>query len=107
MKICLHTITAAAVLVASTPGWCQSGDSRRGAAQAAMCIGCHGIEGYRASFPQVYRVPRIHGQQDAYLQASLRAYRDGSRRHPTMRAIAQSLSDQDIADLASYYRANP
>ncbi|MDH5552745.1 MAG: cytochrome c, partial [Nitrosomonas sp.] len=32
-------------------------------------------------------------------------YRNGSRNHPTMTAIAASLSEQDIKDLAAYYAA--
>jgi len=48
-------------------------------------------------------VPRISGQHASYLAQALRAYRGGERSHPSMRAIAASLSDQDIADLAAYY----
>lgn len=76
-----------------------------GARLNASCIGCHGIDGYRASFPQIYRVPKIGGQSAAYLSAALQAYRQGDRKHPTMRAVAGSLSDQDIADLAAFYAA--
>jgi cytochrome c553 len=72
-------------------------------AKVSMCIGCHGIPGYRASYPEVYSVPKIAGQNGAYLQAALRAYASGERTHPTMDAIAKSLSDQDIADLSAYY----
>ncbi len=73
------------------------------ASKVSMCIGCHGIPGYRASFPEVYSVPMIAGQNPDYIQAALRAYATGERTHPTMDAIAQSLSDQDIADLSAYY----
>ena len=68
-----------------------------------MCVGCHDIPGYKSSFPVVYRVPKLYGQTSAYIEASLQAYRKGDRNHPTMRGIAGSLSDQDIADLAAYY----
>jgi cytochrome c553 len=68
-----------------------------------MCIGCHGIPYYRASFPEVHQVPMIAGQNAKYIQAALAEYRKGDRKHPTMRAIATSLSDQDMADLAAYY----
>ena len=78
-------------------------DAAAGQKKAAMCIGCHGIPGYQASFPEVYRVPLISGQNGKYIVASLAAYKKGERKHPTMRAIASSLSDQDIADLAAYY----
>jgi cytochrome c553 len=71
--------------------------------KTAMCIGCHGIPGYKTAFPDVYHVPKIAGQQPAYLIAALKAYKDGARSHPSMRGIAASLSDQDMADLAAYY----
>lgn len=74
-------------------------------AKVAMCAGCHGIQGYKASFPEVYRVPKLAGQQAGYLALALRAYRSGSRKHPTMRAVAQSLTDGDIERLAAYYEA--
>jgi cytochrome c553 len=72
----------------------------------AMCIGCHGIEGYKASFPAVYSVPKISGQSQKYIENALQAYRKGDRTHPTMRAIAGSLSDADITALAVYYSKN-
>jgi cytochrome c553 len=78
-------------------------DAKAGEKKAAMCIGCHGIPGYQASFPEVYRVPMISGQNAKYISASLAAYKKGERKHPSMRAIAGSLSDQDMADLAAYY----
>lgn len=71
--------------------------------KVAMCIGCHGIPGYKASFPEVYQVPMLGGQNAKYLEAALQAYKRGDRRNPTMRGIAAGLSDQDIADVAAYY----
>ena len=79
------------------------GDAARGATLNATCIGCHGISGYQASFPEVYRVPAISGQNDKYIVAALTAYKKGDRKHATMRATAASLSEQDMADLAAYY----
>src|SRR3989449_9177171 len=72
--------------------------------KTAMCVGCHGIPGYKTAFPEVYHVPKIAGQQPAYLINALKAYRSGERSHPSMRGIAASLSDQDMADLAAYYK---
>ena len=68
-----------------------------------MCIGCHGIPGYKTAFPEVYLVPMIGGQSAKYIEAALRAYQKGERKHPSMRGIAASLTDEDIADLAAYY----
>jgi cytochrome c553 len=73
------------------------------AAQVAMCIGCHGIPGYKASFPEVYQVPMLGGQSAKYIENALKAYQKGERKHPSMRGIAGSLSDQDMANLAAYY----
>jgi len=79
------------------------GDVKAGEAKIATCIGCHGINGYQASFPEVYKVPMISGQSAKYIDAALHAYKKGERKHPTMRGIAEALNDQDIADLAAYY----
>ena len=75
-------------------------------AKVAMCIGCHGIKGYQASFPEIHKVPMISGQSAKYIAAALNAYKTGDRKHPTMRGIADSLSDQDIADISAYYEAH-
>lgn len=69
----------------------------------SMCIGCHGIPGYKTTFPELYHVPMIAGQNAKYIEAALNDYKSGARTHPTMDAVAASLSDQDIADLAAYY----
>ena len=79
------------------------GDQSAAHNKAAMCIGCHAIEGYKTAFPEVFRVPKLGGQSAAFLEAALKAYRKGERKHPSMRGIAGSLSDQDITDLAAYY----
>ncbi len=79
------------------------GDAAAGEKKVAMCIGCHNIPGYQASFPEIYKVPKIAGQNAAYIVAALTEYKKGERKHPSMRAIATSLSDQDMADVAAYY----
>jgi cytochrome c553 len=78
-------------------------DIAAGERRAAMCIGCHGIHGYQASFPEVYKVPRISGQNAKYIVASLQAYKKGERRHPTMRGIGTALSDAEMENLAAFY----
>jgi cytochrome c553 len=79
------------------------GDPTRGRARSQMCAGCHGIADYRTAYPEVYPVPKIGGQQAGYIVKSLQDYKTGARKHPTMRGIAATLSDQDMADLAAYY----
>jgi cytochrome c553 len=83
------------------------GNAKAAGAKVEMCIGCHGIPGYKASFPEVYRVPMIGGQSEKYIIAALNEYKKGDRKHPSMRGIAASLSDQDIADVAAYYAQMP
>ncbi|CAM4381930.1 Cytochrome C [Bordetella tumbae] len=80
-----------------------TGNIQNAKSKVSMCIGCHGIPGYKASFPELYHVPMIAGQNAKYIEAALNEYKKGARSHPTMDAIAGSLSDQDIADLAAYY----
>jgi cytochrome c553 len=77
------------------------------AAKVEMCIGCHGIPGYKTGYPEVYRVPMIAGQSAKYLEAALHEYKKGDRKNLSMRGIATSLSDQDIADVAAYYAQMP
>jgi cytochrome c553 len=103
IKSILTALCLAAPLASAAQGAPVKGDAKAGETKTSMCIGCHAIPGYKASFPHVYAVPMISGQSQAYIAAALEAYRKGDRSHPTMRAIAGSLSDQDIADLAAYY----
>lgn len=79
------------------------GDVKAGESKNAMCSGCHAINGYQASFPEIHKVPMISGQNAKYIVLSLNAYKKGERKHPSMRGIAETLSDQDMADLAAYY----
>jgi cytochrome c553 len=108
MKKSLRFAAAAFVLAlaAPLPAMAQSapaGNAVAGYQKTAMCSGCHGIEGWRTAFPEVYKVPKIGGQHPAYIVKALQAYKSGGRSHPSMRAIAASLSDKDMADLAAYY----
>lgn len=79
------------------------GDVNAAKNKVAMCIGCHGIPGYKATYPEVYRVPMLGGQSEKYIASALNAYKKGERNHPSMVGIAAGLTDQDIADLAAYY----
>jgi cytochrome c553 len=78
-------------------------DAKEGEKKVAMCIGCHGIPAYQASFPEIHKVPMISGQGAKYIVAALTAYKKGERKHPTMRSIAASMSDKDMADVAAFY----
>ena len=102
----LFTLCAAALVsCSSTTVLAQApvGDAKAGAQIIQRCQGCHGIEGWRTAYPEVYHVPRIAGQHSTYFVSALKAYKSGDRKHPSMRGIAASLSDKDMADLAAYY----
>lgn len=103
MKRLLTLLASVAVTVTAAHAQDAKGDEKAGEKKASMCIGCHGIQGYQASFPEVYKVPMIAGQNAKFIAAALNAYKKAERRHPTMRAIAESLTDQDIADVAAFY----
>ena len=94
--------TALAVL--ALPSYAE-GDAAAGKGKTAMCAGCHGIAGFRTAYPETYHVPKLGGQNAGYIVSALKAYKTGDRSHPTMKAIAASLTDQDMADLAAYYAA--
>ena len=101
------TLGALLLAAVATTGARAADDTPPGVtAKVAMCIGCHSIPGYQASFPEVHKVPMISGQNAKYIAAALTAYRQGDRRHPTMKGVAASLSDQDIQDLAAYYESH-
>ncbi len=86
----------AAAAAAANPG-----SAERGKALTYTCLGCHGVTGYKNAYPTYY-VPKIAGQTNEYLLAALKGYKQGTRKHPTMQAQAQSFSEQDIADIAAY-----
>jgi cytochrome c553 len=99
----LSLVLAMAGLLSVAAPLAQAQNAEAGSKKIQMCIGCHGIPGYQASFPEVYKVPKISGQNAKYIEAALHAYAKGDRKHPTMRSIAGSMSEQDIADVAAYY----
>jgi len=104
MKLLFALLLAGVGLAVAKPPQAQGTQApANSAAPVSMCIGCHAIPGYQASFPTVYRVPKIGGQGQAYIEAALKAYRQGARNHPSMTAVARGLSDQQITSLAEYY----
>ena len=78
------------------------GDPQQGRVKAETCLGCHAIPSYTNTYP-MYHVPKVGGQNEAYIISALLAYRDGQRAHQTMHGNAQGLSDQDIADIAAFF----
>ena len=81
-----------------------AGDYEAGKIKAYTCTGCHGIVGYKNTYP-TYHVPKIGGQNKEYLVIALQGFKSGERKHGTMNLQAEALSDQDIEDIAVYLAA--
>ncbi len=93
-------LVAALALAATLPAFAK-GDPVAGKALVGTCTGCHGVEGYTNAYPN-YHVPKLGGQNEQYIVNALTEYKKHGRGHPTMRAQAESFSDQDIANIAAY-----
>lgn len=102
MKIIARTGLATALLAVAAQPAMAEGDADAGRRKAETCLGCHASPTAENVYP-MYRVPKVGGQAADYLVAALKAYREGQRPHPTMQANADSLSDQDIEDIAAFF----
>ena len=100
-KQCLLVLAGIGFAVSSSQA--VEGRASVGQKKVSMCVGCHGIPGYRTTFPDNYPVPKLGGQHADYIVGALKAYRSGDRIHPTMSSVAASLSEQDMADVAAYF----
>jgi len=94
-------LASGALSTAAMAADADKGDASVGHALVYTCGGCHGVTGYKNAYPN-YHVPRIAGQNYDYLVAALTEYKKGERAHPTMRAQGESLSDEDIRNIAAY-----
>ena len=95
-------LTALLVSIFPVASALAAGDVQAGKTKAYTCTGCHGIPGYNNVYP-TYKVPKIGGQNYAYLVAALKAYKNGERDHATMELQASSLNDGDIEDVSAYF----
>ena len=98
-----------AILLGLAVGWAQTGftaeagDSSRGEGMVAVCAACHGADGNSAA----PAFPKLAGQGEKYLVKQLQDIRDGARPVPTMAGQLDGKSDQDLADIAAFYAAQP
>ena len=82
----------------------QAADIEAGKARVAtVCAACHGATGVSVSDT----IPNLAAQRAGYLEAQLKALKDGTRKNPVMNAIAAQLSPADIADVAAFFAAQP
>ena len=99
MKRQILATASALILAASANIAIAGGDAAAGKAKAATCNACHGANGISAM--PIY--PNLAGQKEAYLVKQMKAFKDKSRKDPTMNAMAAPLSDADMANIAAHY----
>jgi cytochrome c553 len=92
LTVCLLTGSAAALAQ-------EAGDAAAGATKSATCTACHGLNGNSAN-PEW---PVLAGQNAAYLSDQITRFRDGKRANALMQPMVAALTNQDIADLATYF----
>ena len=98
MKRQILAISSALILSASA-NIAVAADAAAGKAKAASCAACHGANGISA----VPTYPNLAGQKEAYLVKQMNDFKSGSRKDPTMNAMAAPLSDADIANIAAHF----
>lgn len=79
------------------------GSVEAGKARAVVCAACHGADGNSLN-PEW---PSLAGQHESYITSALQAFKKGTRQNVLMSGQAVPLSDQDIADLAAFFAAQP
>jgi cytochrome c553 len=78
-------------------------DATAGKAKAQTCFACHGENGISIS-PDI---PNLAAQPPLSITYQLIQFRGQQRKGGAMEALAASLSDQDMRDIAAYYAALP
>jgi cytochrome c553 len=106
LKPLARTVILLTLVSVHTPKLLADEPSAHPQANVSMCRGCHGIADYRTAFPEVYSVPKLGGQQAAYIVKALQDYKQGLRTHATMRSIAALLTDEQMTAIAAYYAGN-
>jgi cytochrome c553 len=82
----------------------QAADLEAGKTKATtVCAACHGATGVSVGDP----IPNLAGQRASYLEAQLKAFKEGARKNPMMNAMAAQLSFEDIANVAAFFASQP
>jgi cytochrome c553 len=79
------------------------GDPVAGKEKSQLCQGCHGERGL-SSEPMI---PHLAGQYAKYIAKNLRNFQTGARVHQIMSAMAATISDEDLDDIAAYFSSQP
>jgi cytochrome c553 len=83
----------------NAPAGHAKGNAAQGKAVAQQCATCHGPGGR----PVNTAWPSLVGQNPAYLEAALTAFKEGQRSNTYMSPVAAALSSQDISNVAAYF----
>lgn len=92
---CLAAIAALCI----APPVLAGGDPVAGKEKAAVCAGCHGLDGNST----IGANPRLAGQYESYLFHALKQYKNGKRKDMLMAGMVANLSTKDMRDLAAWY----
>jgi len=102
------TASLAALLLLSAPqqaGTVRAADDSKlkayGRHLAQECTGCHRIDGIDNG------IPSIIGWQADVLVATMKFYQTGKRTNPVMVSVANSLDDQQLSALATFFASLP
>jgi cytochrome c553 len=101
MKKKLQILSISLALASATSILHAEGNINAGKEKSASCSSCHGEDGNS----MVATFPKLAQQHSSYLTQQLQAFKDGTRNDPMMSPMAKSLSDDDIADISTYYAA--
>jgi len=94
----------AALVVAFAAPAAMAADIEAGRAKVnEVCGACHGVNGVSVSDV----IPNLAAQRSRYIEAQLKALKEGTRKNPTMNPIAAKLTPEDIANVAAYFSSLP
>jgi cytochrome subunit of sulfide dehydrogenase len=96
-KIIGLSIAANLVTLIADRSW--AADNDRGAQLAATCASCHRLDDHDKG------IPSIIGLEEERFAGVMAAFRSGERSSQIMRAVALSLSNEEIEVLAHYLAA--
>jgi cytochrome c553 len=75
-----------------------AGNAQAGKAKASGCVGCHGAKG-----EGVAPNPALAGKSEDDMVQALKDYKSGKRANATMKAMAGTLKEPEMADVAAYF----
>jgi cytochrome c553 len=80
-----------------------NGNPVKGKTRSELCQGCHGDAGL--SLEDL--IPNLAGQYADYIAKQLRNFQSGARTHQIMSAMATTINDAELIDIAAYFASQP